>query len=51
MMCVCVCLAVPPLGRGGEGKGEGRTVADVIHGEKKMKTTAGHMLNEVDAAW
>ena len=34
--------------RGGEGR---KTVADVVHGEKKMKTTPGHTVKEVDAAW
>ena len=27
------------------------TVADVVHGEKKMKTAVGHTIKEVDAAW
>ena len=41
-------------GGGGGGGGEGvvtSTVADVIHGEKKMKTMVGHTVKEVDAAW
>ena len=37
-------------GRGGEGGGTS-TVADVVHGEKKMKAKVGHTVKEVDAAW
>ena len=41
------------LGEVGQGGGErgGKSVAEVVHGEKKMKTMVGHTIKEVDAAW
>lgn len=32
-------------------EGSGKSVAEVVHGQKKMKTMVGHTTKDVDAAW